>query len=131
MERDATRLLKRKDLHQEARSTLVSLLNHWSGLTLFLKFPAVPMDNNASERALRNPVVGRKNYYGSRSIWSGSLAAMLFSIFATVKKNKGDPHQFLNGYLKACAENKGKPPKDLSPFLPWKTPTPEPLRMFH
>lgn len=131
MERDAKRLLKRKDLHDEARSTLVSLLNHWSGLTLFLKFPAIPMDNNASERALRNPVVGRKNYYGSRSIWSGSLAAMLFSIFATVKKNKGDPRQFLNSYLKACAENKGRPPEDLSPFLPWKTPDSEPLRMVH
>jgi transposase len=131
MEKEAKRLLKRKDLHEEARSTLVSLLNHWSGLTLFLKFPTIPMDNNASERALRNPVVGRKNYYGSRSIWSGNLAVMLFSIFATVKKNKGDPRQFLNRYLKACAENNGRPPEDLSPFLPWKTALPEQLRMVH
>ena len=131
MEKDAKRQLGAKNLHEEARAALVSLMNHWSGLTLFLKFPTIPMDNNASERALRNPVVGRKNYYGSRSIWSGSLAAMLFSIFATVKKNKGDPHQFLNRYLKACAENNGRPPEDLSPFLPWKKSKSEELRMVH
>jgi transposase len=78
MEREAKRLLKRKDLHDEARGVLVSLQKHWHGLTLFLEHPSLPLDNNASERALRNPVVGRKNYYGSRSIWSGCLSSMLF-----------------------------------------------------
>jgi transposase len=29
-------------------------------------------------------VVGRKNYYGSGSTWSGELAAMLFSLFQTL-----------------------------------------------
>ncbi len=62
-----------------------SLLNHWSGLTLFLNHPEVPMDNNIGENAIRNPVIGRKNYYGSGSIWSAELAAMLFSIFQTLE----------------------------------------------
>ena len=120
MERDAKRLLKRKDTHEEAHAVLVSLLKHWNGLTLFLTHPSLPLDNNASERALRNPVVGRKNYYGSRSIWSGSLASMLFSIFSTLAKHKVDPYRYLLGYLNACAKNKGRPPTDISPFLPWK-----------
>src|SRR5207249_3952659 len=34
-------------------------------LWVFVERPEVAMDNNAAERALRNPVVGRKNYYGS------------------------------------------------------------------
>lgn len=119
MEKDAKRLLKRKDLHDEARDVLISLQKHWHGLTLFLKHPSLPLDNNASERALRNPVVGRKNYYGSRSIWSGCLASMLFSIFSTLAKNKADPYQFLLAYLTACAKNKGRPPQNLTPFLPW------------
>ena len=42
------------------------------------------MDNNAAERILRNPVVGRKNYYGSGSVWSAYLAAMMFSVLQTV-----------------------------------------------
>ena len=41
------------------------------------------MDNNAAERALRGPVVGRKNYYGSGSRWSARLAAVVFSILQT------------------------------------------------
>lgn len=129
MKRDAERLLKRKETHEEARYVLTSLLKHWDGLTLFLKHPSIPLDNNASERALRNSVVGRKNYYGSRSIWSGYLASMLFSIFSTLAKNKVDPHLYMRDYLTACAKNKGRPPNDVSSFLPWnyKTNISEPL----
>lgn len=121
MNRDAKRLLKRKDTHAEAAAALSSLINHWDGLTLFLHHPSIPMDNNASERALRNPVVGRKNYYGSRSIWSGCLAEMLFSIFATLEKNKVNPYQFMLSYLTACARNQGRAPQDASSFLPWNS----------
>ena len=35
------------------------------------------MDNNTAERILRNPAVGRKNYYGSGSVWSAHFAAMM------------------------------------------------------
>jgi transposase len=38
----------------------------WHGLLRFLEDPRIPLDNNATERALRGPVVGRKNHYGSR-----------------------------------------------------------------
>ena len=51
----------------------------WDGLTLFLDFPEVPLDNNECERLLRTPVVGRKNFYGSGARWSGELAAMLWT----------------------------------------------------
>lgn len=56
------------------KKTRKSLQNHWQGLTLFVDYPLVPMDNNAGEQALRTPVVGRKNYDGSGSLWSGDLA---------------------------------------------------------
>lgn len=113
--------LKTLPKDSECRGPLESLQNHWTGLTLFDSFPSIPMDNNAAERALRNLVVGRKNYYGSRSIWSGCLATMLFSIFSTLEKNDVDIHLYLNEYLTACARNKGMPPKDLSRFEIWKS----------
>ena len=53
--------LKEPDLHGAKRKVLSSLQNHWDGLTVFVERPAVAMDNNTAERALRNPVVGRKN----------------------------------------------------------------------
>ena len=72
------------DLHPARRKVLESLGNHWTGLTVFVEHPEVPMDNNTAERSERGPVVGRKNYYGSGSVWSGRLAAMMFSLFQTL-----------------------------------------------
>ena len=50
-----------RHLHEAKRPILESLHNHWDGLTVFVGRPEVAMDNNAAERALRTPVVGRKN----------------------------------------------------------------------
>lgn len=119
MKRDAQRLLRDRKLHESIRAVLESLMNHWHGLTLFLELTDLPLDNNQCERSLRNSVVGRKNYYGSRSIWSGALASMLFSIFSTLAKNRIDPYQYMLKYLAACAENGGNAPRDIDSFLPW------------
>lgn len=108
--------------HEEARKVFRMIDEHWSGLSLFVELPAVPMDNNASERALRNPDVGRKNYYGSGSSWSGELAADLFSIFATLELSGINPRTWLLEYLNAVACNGGAAPPDAASFLPWNSP---------
>lgn len=102
------------------RKVLMSLCNHWEGLMVFYEHPQVAMDNNSAEQKIRNPVVGRNNYSGSGSIWSAELAAMQFSIFQTMLLWGLNPRTWLHLYLEACAQNKGKPPEDLSEFLPWK-----------
>ena len=114
------RELKKDSLHVAQRDVLNSLKNHWPGLTVFVPCPHVPMDNNAAERRMRNPGMGRKNYYGSGSQWSAELAAMMFSLFQTVLLWKLNPHHWLYSYLTACAENGGLPPAELSSFLPWE-----------
>src|SRR3954453_14418958 len=77
------------------------------------------MDNNTAERAQRGPVVGRKNYYGSGSVWSGQLAAMLFSLFQTLCLWELNPRRGLTAYLEACAPAGGRAPEDVGRFLPW------------
>ena len=99
---------------------LTSLKNHWQGLSVFVDHPDVPMDNNKGERSIRNPVTGRKNFYGSGTLWSSQLAAIMFSIFQTITLCGLNRKHWLKSYLTACAENHGKAPEDLSPFLPWK-----------
>jgi transposase len=101
---------------------LTSLQEHWSGLTLFVDDPRIPMDNNRSERLLRGPALGRKNYYGSGTLWSGRLAAALFSLLATLKLWQINPRLWLHWYLQSCAEVGGQTPKDIEPFLPWNLP---------
>ena len=112
--------LQAPDLHLAKTKVLNSLHNHWEGLTVFLGRPEVAMDNNTAERTLRNPVVGRKNYYGSGSVWSAHLAARMFSVVQTVLLWSLNPHHWLSAFLQACAENGGKSPTDLSVFLPWQ-----------
>ena len=55
-------------LRLPVRKVLTSLQDHWSGLTLFVDDARIPMDNNLSERLLRGPALGRKNYYGSGAL---------------------------------------------------------------
>lgn len=111
--------LQQQDLHDVQRAVLASLNNHWSGLVLFAKHPQVPMDNNQAERSLRNAVTGRKRYYGSGSVWSAALAAMMFTVLQTVLLWDLNPRHWLSDYLTACADNGGRAPVDLSAFLPW------------
>ena len=99
---------------------LTSLQNHWEGLSVFVDHPEVPMDNNNGESSIRNPVTGRKNFYGSGSLWSSQLAAIMFSIFQTIALCGLNCNHWLRSYLTACVENYGKAPDDLYSFLPWE-----------
>ncbi|MBK6973333.1 MAG: IS66 family transposase [Sterolibacteriaceae bacterium] len=102
-----------------AAKLLTSMRRHWAGLTAFLDRPQRALDNNEAERALRPAVVGRKNFYGSGSQWSGQLAAMMFSVLMSLRLWQVNPRTWLSAYLQACAENANRPP-DLAGFLPWR-----------
>jgi transposase len=111
--------LRDAPLHPARRRVLESLGEHWTGLTVFVEHPEVPMDNNTAERAQRGPVVGRKNYYGSGAVWAGRLAAMLFSLLQTLCLWNLNPRAWLTAYLTACAASGGAVPEDVERFLPW------------
>jgi transposase len=112
--------LQERDLHLAKQKVLSSLHHHWEGLTVFVERPEVAMDNNAAERILRNPVVGRKNYYGSGSVWSAHFAAMMFSLLQTILLWGLNPHHWLSTFLQACADHGGQSPVDLGSFVPWQ-----------
>ena len=118
-ERRERELAQQPKLPEACAKVLRSLRNHWQGLTLFVENPDLPMDNNQAERALRGPVVGRKNYYGSGAQWSGELSAALFSLFHTLERWRINPRTWLTEYLHACAVAGGRVPADFERFLPW------------
>lgn len=109
-------------LHPAAKKVLATLDREWDGLIRHRDFPDIDLDNNAAERALRNPVIGRKNYYGSHAQWAAHLAATIWTITATAERNQREPLTYLNQYLQACATAGGKPPEGeaLHRFLPWQ-----------
>jgi transposase len=107
-------------LHPGRAKALTSLREHWEGLTLFVEHPEVPMDNNAAERVLRGPVVGRKNYAGSRAVWSGELLVMVLSLLATLAQWGLNARLWLTSYLEACASAGGRAPANATGWLPWE-----------
>ncbi len=102
-----------------AAKVLQSMAVHWAGLTVFVEHPWIPMDNNTAESDMRGPVVGRKNFYGSASQWSGQLAATMYSLMMTLRLWKINARTWLGAYLQACADNGNRAPDDIAPFLPW------------
>lgn len=113
------RSLSEATLCEPALKVLRSMERHWAGLLVFVDHPAVPMDNNVAERAHRTPVGGRKNFYGSGSLWSGQLAAAMYTVLMTVKLHKINPRTWLLAYLQACCDAGNRAPTDLRTFLPW------------
>jgi transposase len=77
------------------------------------------MDNNVAERDARLAVVGRKNFYGSGSLWSGQLAATMYSLLMTAKLWGLNARTWLGAYLQACGDNGNRAPPQLNAFLPW------------
>lgn len=100
---------------------MMTLLTHWDGLTACLDHPEIPLDNNGSERALRNPVVCRKNFSGSGAGWSAALAADVWTVCDTVRLAGLNPATLLHAFLDATVKNQGCPlsPEQLQRFLPW------------
>ena len=77
------------------------LLNHEVGLRIFLDNPAVPLDNNISERAIRPIVLGRVNYQGSRSRRGTEVHAIISTLVESAKRCGVPPE----AYLFAAAEH--------------------------
>jgi transposase len=87
---------------------------NWERLTVFVNNPLVPLDNNGTERAIRGPVVGRKNHYGSKSKRGTEVAAIFYSLVETAKLHDVDPARYLREA--ALAAERGEA------LLPWQLP---------
>ncbi len=75
---------------------------NWAGLCVFLDEPAVPIDNNRTERGFRGPALGRHNFYGSKSRRGTEVAALFYSLIETAKLNGVNPKQYLKTALAAA-----------------------------
>jgi transposase len=86
-----TRALKTTSLGTAIRYTL----RIWGRLTAFVDDPAIWLDNNATERGLRGPVIGRRNHFGSKSVRGTEAAAILYTLVESAKASGIDPIAYL------------------------------------
>ena len=70
-------------------------LKNFKEFTAFTGNAELPIDNNSQERLLRNPVIGRKTWYGTHSKRGAETMTVLFSIVESCKLNRINPREFL------------------------------------
>lgn len=102
------------DTHISLGKACAYTLGIWDRLTLFVEDARIPLDNNATERAIRGPVVGRKNHYGSKSRRGTEVAATLYSILETAKLQKIDPAAYVAAAIDAAERGETLMPWDFA-----------------
>jgi transposase len=91
-------------------------LSRWQALERYLADGRLEMSNNAAERAMKSPVLGRKNYLFCGSDAGGQRAACIYTITETCKMNGIDPHAYLTNVLAKIADH---PINKIDTLLPW------------
>jgi transposase len=94
------------------------MLNHWSGLTLFLADGRVEVDTNTVERSMRPIALGRKNSLFAGSEGGAESWAILASLLATAKLNGLDPQTYLTDVLERIVSGRTKS-HQLHELLAW------------
>ena len=88
---------------------------HWSKLTLFLRRPGVPLDNNICERTLKKAILHRKNALFYRTTNGAHVGDVFMSLIHSAELNKVHPFN----YLVALLRNREAVEKAASEWLPW------------
>jgi transposase len=100
-------------------------LSQWDALTLFLTDQHLPIDNNASARALRVAALGRKNFLTVGTDEAGENLAGLYSLIATCEANEVNPVAYLADVLIRVQTHPASRIDELLPHL-WASRLPAP-----
>lgn len=105
------------------------ILNQEKYLRVFLTDGDVPMDNNASERAIRGFCIGKKNWQVIDTISGAKSSAIIYSIAETAKANNLKPYDYFEYLLKVIPEHMEDKNRDfLEDLLPWSPNLPEKIK---
>ena len=91
------------------------MLTHWTKLTLFLRVPGAPLDNNICERALKKAILHRKNALFYKTLAGARVGDVFMSLIHTAELNGIAPF----AYLVALQRHHREVARDPSEWLPW------------
>ncbi len=87
----------------------------WTELTLFLRVPGAPLDNNAAERALKKAILHRKNALFYRTLDGARVGDTFMSLIHTAELNQVAPFD----YLVALQRNAAAVAANPAHWMPW------------
>ena len=91
------------------------MLRHWEKLTLFLREPGAPLDNNVCERALKKAILHRKNAYFYKTQNGARVGDLFMSLIHTCELNGVNPFDYLTELQKHAEELSAHP----TDWVPW------------
>ncbi len=95
------------------------LLKHWERLTLFLRRPGAPLDNNIAERALKKAILHRKNSLFYKTANGARVGDLFMSLIHTCELCGANPFD----YLTQLQIHAGEMARNPSEWMPWNYPT--------
>lgn len=90
-------------------------LKRWERLTLFLRVPGAPLDNNLTERILKRAILHRKNSLFYKTENGARIGDLFMSLIATAKLAKVDPFHYLTELQRHADRVAANP----SEWMPW------------
>ena len=113
----------------QLRKAYTYILNQEKYLKVFLEDGDVPMDNNASERAIRGFCIGRKNWQMIDTINGAKASAIIYSIAETAKANNLKPYDYFEYLLSEIPNHMDHTDYSfLEDLLPWSPNLPERIK---
>ena len=91
------------------------MLNHWKELTLFLRVPKAPLDNNLCEQALKKAILHRKNSLFFKTEHGAYIGDLFMSLIHTCNLSKVNPFE----YLKSLQQHSSELFRDPDKWMPW------------
>jgi transposase len=91
------------------------MLRHWTPLTLFLRQPGAPIDNNLVERILKKAILHRKNSLFYKTLNGARVGDLFMSLIHSCELNRANPFDYLTELLRHTKELKRSP----SEWMPW------------
>ena len=91
------------------------MLKHWETLTLFLRRPGAPLDNNICEQALKKAILHRKNAYFYKTENGARVGDLFMSLIHTCELNKVNPFEYITELQKHASQLSSHPER----WMPW------------
>jgi transposase len=96
-------------------AAILYMKKRWSELTLFLRVPGAPLDNNLCERVLKKAILHRRNALFYRTLNGARVGDVFMSLIHTAELNQIAAFE----YLVALQRHAAAVAKNPADWMPW------------